>query len=274
MNNLRILLLALSLGLTPALAWAAGWLPLAVSVVWSPPSASVPLLAWYKADVGVFTDTACSTPATNSTTVACWKDQSGNGYDIKQTTAGNRPTFLTAGLNSKQTVSFVAASVTNLISGTGVAMGTSTQASGFCVAQYTTNTSSFGRGFEYIQAATTDTATSAGLFMLRNSNVNQLEGFKGSAVGQQGVSLVTTVHWGTVFDGANGITYLNNVASSPTAITAAFVSNGFVLMGVDFGGAVIGSAAWDGPISECVLYSGALSSTDRSNLEAYFTSRW
>src|SRR5664280_2630717 len=80
---------------------------------WTP--AQLPnLIAWYKADVGVYTDTACSTPATNSTTVGCWKDQSGNGYDLKQALTG-KPTYLSAGLNGKPTIQHTAATPTGMI---------------------------------------------------------------------------------------------------------------------------------------------------------------
>jgi hypothetical protein len=53
--------------------------------------------------------------------------------------------------------------------------------------------------------------------------------------------------------------------------TAQFAIGNRILAGV-VGGA--GGNAWEGPISEVVLTNSVLSSTDLSNLDAYFVSRW
>tara|TARA_R110000787_G_scaffold49676_1_gene119004 strand:+ start:2295 stop:3053 length:759 start_codon:yes stop_codon:yes gene_type:complete len=63
------------------------------------------LTAWFKAD-GVVYNTG-TTQATNGQTVDKWVDATGNGHDIVQTTAGNRPLFITGAQNSLPGLQFV-----------------------------------------------------------------------------------------------------------------------------------------------------------------------
>jgi hypothetical protein len=60
---------------------------------------------WYRADAGVYHD-AGTTLAIDGQTVQQWNDQSGNGNNLSQASAGSRPQFLVAGYNSKPTVQF------------------------------------------------------------------------------------------------------------------------------------------------------------------------
>ena len=64
------------------------------------------LKLWLKADDGVYSNTSCTTPAGNDSFVACWADQSGNGYDFTQGTAGYQPTYRTNGINARSTLQF------------------------------------------------------------------------------------------------------------------------------------------------------------------------
>ncbi len=247
------------------------------------PSSISGLVAWYKADndgTNVFTDTACTTAATNSQTVGCWKDKSGNGNDCKQATAGQRPTYLTAGLNSKPTVSFTAASNTGCITASGVAMGTANTASGFFVGFMTGSTSAFGNSFSYC-GPTSTACNLSGDFLpgFRNNGANSIEGEKGTVVGAAAaISLSTEFQFGSIADGANIISYLNNSAGSSTAVTDASISAGCIVIGSGNVNACTynpGSfVQWDGVQSEIVLYNTAINSTDRGNLATYFTGRW
>lgn len=63
----------------------------------------LPLVAWWKADAGVFKD-AGTTPAANNDTVQQWNDQSGHGNNLTQGTAGSRPTYKTAIIGSQAVV--------------------------------------------------------------------------------------------------------------------------------------------------------------------------
>lgn len=67
---------------------------------------------YVKSDTGLFQDTGGTTPATSNTNpIGLWQDQSGNGYDLTQSTSGKRPTLeLTSPYKSKPAIKFVAAS--------------------------------------------------------------------------------------------------------------------------------------------------------------------
>jgi lysophospholipase L1-like esterase len=69
------------------------------------------LKAYYKADAGLWQDTAGTTPAVaNADPVGRWDDQSGNGYHLTQATAGNRPTLATNRFKGLPAVNFLTAS--------------------------------------------------------------------------------------------------------------------------------------------------------------------
>lgn len=51
------------------------------------------LLAWWRADTGVFADTGGTTPATDGGPVARWNDLSGNGRHATQATGASQPTY-------------------------------------------------------------------------------------------------------------------------------------------------------------------------------------
>lgn len=63
------------------------------------------LTFWLTPEAGVFKD-AGVTAAANTDTVQQWNDQSGNGYNLTQATAGKRPTLLTGIRNGKPVIRF------------------------------------------------------------------------------------------------------------------------------------------------------------------------
>jgi len=83
----RLLLLAL-LTLWPAMAWA---------TICPKPSGSNWKL-WAEAD--------SITGLNNNDAITTWSDESGNGNDMTQSTTANKPTYITAGINSKASVAF------------------------------------------------------------------------------------------------------------------------------------------------------------------------
>ena len=64
------------------------------------------LEVWLRSDRGVYSDTGCTTAAVATNPVACWTDQSGNGRNGTQATAGNRPVYQTSIVNGLPTVRF------------------------------------------------------------------------------------------------------------------------------------------------------------------------
>lgn len=68
------------------------------------PSPAAGSSLWLKPDAGVLD--ASGNPCTNLTSLKTWQDQSGNGNDAVQATAGLRPTFIAAGINGLPLVRF------------------------------------------------------------------------------------------------------------------------------------------------------------------------
>lgn len=78
------------------------------------PAAVPGLVQWYAADgANVYSDDGV-TPAVNGGPVQRWGDLSGGGRYLEQTTAGNRPTFVTNAVNGKPAISFASASSQHL----------------------------------------------------------------------------------------------------------------------------------------------------------------
>ncbi|HBX50572.1 MAG TPA: hypothetical protein DEH02_05815 [Bacteroidales bacterium] len=69
---------------------------------------------WLRGDVGVYSD-AGSTAATNGGTVQQWNDQSGNGYNVTQLVAANKPLFAStsASFNNQSVLTFDGITATN-----------------------------------------------------------------------------------------------------------------------------------------------------------------
>src|SRR5206468_1863371 len=92
-----------------------------------------------------------TTLAINNDPVRQWNDLSGHGYHMSEATSAQRPTYLSAGYNSKPALSFLGtASPTrsDLVTAVGVAIS-GTPFSCFAVCQMTTNTQNNGRLFAY-----------------------------------------------------------------------------------------------------------------------------
>ncbi|MFQ5616877.1 MAG: hypothetical protein ACE5GO_10530, partial [Anaerolineales bacterium] len=56
---------------------------------------------WVKGDTGVYSDSGCTTAASNGGTLGCWADQSGNGNDLNSSTS---PTYQTGIINSQPVI--------------------------------------------------------------------------------------------------------------------------------------------------------------------------
>lgn len=67
-------------------------------------------LVWLKADAGVYSD-AGITPATNGQAIQQWNDQSGNGYNVSQITAANKPSFVAIASDGKPGLQFNGAQI-------------------------------------------------------------------------------------------------------------------------------------------------------------------
>jgi hypothetical protein len=111
----------------------------------------------------------------------------------------------------------------------------------------------------------------------RNGTSNGLDSrANGWAALQPTISLATNYRIGVALDGANVTPYINNVAQTTTSVIANFVTAGTIVVGGRYSSGAVDptGAPWEGPITEIVVGSGSLSTTDLNNLDAYFTAQW
>ena len=244
---------------------------------WTP--TSLPnLLAWYKADVGVYSDlgfTSCPT----ATRAVQWNDQSGNGYNLIRTpSSSNCPTFQSGGLNSKPTLVFNAASHNGMITAAGVAWGTGTSGSAFFIGTMTTNTNAFGRALAYVGPSSADVSTGSFIPVIRNNATSATYAEKGATTNNatpSSVSLATEARFGGVANGSTVNSYINGVAGTSAAVTDSAISAGYIGVGTSVGsGGVLGTVSWDGAISEIIFTKDAMTPTNIALLDAYLVARW
>lgn len=238
--------------------------PVLASAPWTPPSLGAALRLWLKADAGL---------TLSGSNVTTWADQSGNGCDLTAGSVGGQITYSATGFNSLPTVNFVANAY--LLSSVGAMTLSTALGSFFMVGQMLTGTPSSGRAMSFAKnGASSDWNTAGcGALLLRSGSSNAIEcDASGAALFTQAISLATNYRLGSIFDGAHVTPYVNNSAGTPGAYTTSFGGAGRFAMGLD--AAVAANENWVGPISEVVVTDTALSPTDRSNLDAYFQSRW
>ncbi len=86
-----------------------------------------------------------------------------------------------------------------------------------------------------------------------------------------GLHSIEIPFFGLILNGAVSTPYLDNVAQSTgtNALTTAMIIGGRTLSEID---STLNQ--WEGPISDIVITNSALRSTDRNNLDTYFTCQW
>jgi len=243
---------------------------------WTP--ASLPnLIAWYKADAGVFSD-AGTTPATNGQKVRQWNDQSGNGYHLGQSDTNHQPVFQSTSWTGSKNAVFFDPAVGNeatLMTTSGVAMGTGSPFSCFAMCQLESGASANGRVLVYSAGGNEDFQGGGGILLSRDGSNQAIGTYRNGSVATASIIYATDTRMGFIGDGTNTTPYVNNSAGTPSSDTQTFTSGGYVGVGGAIGAGVTRfNSYWKGKIAEIVLTNGALSSGDRNSLDAYFTSRW
>lgn len=232
------------------------------------------LLAWYKADVGVFAD-AGVTPATNGSAALQWNDQSGHGYNVGPGGASFGCTYATAGFNtSYPAVVFPSINALQAMVSGGITLG-GTVLSAFFVGQMDT-VSNYGRAVALRDPGQPNDFDNDGsiLPMLEFSTGATMEAFRNSnATGTLSITLSTPYRMASVADGTNLTAYLNGGTGSPVASTGTFANPITLLLG---GGITAGAVAtpWWGRIAEVVLANVAASGGQLSAMDAYLKAKW
>lgn len=210
--------------------------------------------AWYRSDAIAF--------VADTQAVAKWPDMSGNGYDLTQTTSGNRPAYYVNVVNGHPAVRF---------DGTNDYMTASIGALNapftvFAVGKFQ-NATQPSTNYDYIYAIGASAALQH-FSLSRDESTNRYYIFDG-----------TSALFGTSLTGGQFIQ-----VSQQTATSAPFHQawqNGVSLSATDLGGAVNtdgslnvgryagGAHFLDGYVAELIFYNRALSTNERQAIEAY-----
>jgi hypothetical protein len=232
---------------------------------WTPASLGAALIAWYKADVGVYKD-AGTTLAANNETVQQWNDQSGNNYHLSQGTGVFRPTYKTGTLNSLPILDFNGVNFI-LTSSQPVSLG-GTVLSVFFVRKITATVLN-GRVIGISTPGSSDIGTDTAI--LEYTPGTSITTPTSYNAGNKSNGTITTSTWneiGTIWDGVTNTMYINNSAQTGVANTPTFASS------VDLEVFSNGGNIPTGQIAEIVICKAALSSTERDNLSTYFMNKW
>lgn len=226
---------------------------------------------WLKADRGVFSDAACTTPASSGNDVACWQDQSGNGWSYTQATSGNRPNFLTAIQNNQPVIRFNGTS-DYLSSGAVLAAGDDTFT---YFAGWLASTAGTHVIFEQNSAAQT-TGERAALVTIPAATY----GFNGEGNDFTNTAPYTAGQYEISAMVLNGNPIADNVLvyGRGTPYTGT-INIGTQNVGTSGGSAVgykipTNSEFHDGDISEIVVFSNALNDTQRILVENYLSAKY
>lgn len=238
---------------------------------------------WYKADAGVFADTAGTVPITNGTGVGLWKEQSlGGGPNLPQATSGNRPVWSSSGLGH---LGFTSASDQNLTTASGAVSfgGARSTLTEFLAIQVSSSSPGNARILSYAAPGAND-YNAGSLEFNQDSGVNITWSGPASASSSfVPYTSLTTIYVALVLDGTNvtmyysgpgagswttassgAIAQTNNVNDSGTLGVGSFINSS---------GVVGTGASLQGTIYEVAIVKGN-ATTSLSNMYTYFNSRW
>lgn len=287
MKKLRVLLLALSLGLTPALTWAAGWLPLVKSgggacclldSLASPVQAAYSFRKLRSAYAGsairvvrasdstqqnigfvsnLFDTASYNTFCTATTcTLLTWFDQSGNGHDASAIGSVTPPISLTAigsapGIVQSTNEGFGTSTFSMTASWTAAALAVCSTPSGTTQIIFNGDNGTSGREGQFLRFNGTATFESVAF----NTAI-------GVFVATQTVTETSPSVWSSVRDaiGQTVTNWVNSTASSPITTTGTPQSTS---ASISIGAFADGNTILVGNISEVILL-GAASTSDRA----------
>lgn len=223
------------------------------------------LQLWFKAD---------SIVASDGDAVTTWADSSGNGYDVSQSVAGEKPTYKTGILNGKPVVRFDGG---DLLYRATTALGLRTHTMFAVFRESSTVTSAgiinlyaAGAGSDYdsLDAISYDTGNNSFYMQATSPGLNMTVGSSGASP------------WGvyaSVMGGGTATVYQNGSAGTTDASYSEPDVNsagGFILGGHWISGAIYAPARLNGDIAEILWYSSNLSASNRQLVERYLGAKY
>lgn len=236
------------------------------------------LKLWLDADdsTTLFTNTGCTTAAANGNGVACWKDKSGNGYDVTQGTANQRPTLQTSStINSKPSLNFdpTGAGAGQLLfrtTSTPLAAGDNT----YTMIGVWRSTSTGSQVLFEQNKATSNTTTGERASILLNSGSYGFNGYNENLHNMSSYSTSTT--YGSVITRNGGAFKL--FSNSGSVFTSSIAATTTLSAGVLTVGGRQGSTGYGelltGNIAEVMIYDRVLTDYEIGQVRAYLGPKW
>jgi hypothetical protein len=236
-----------------------GWSPLNI--------AAADRLFFFNAKQHCYND-AGSTLATDGQTVQQVNDLYGN-YTVSQATSGDRPLWVSSGINSRPSLSWDGTD-NNYLSVASVNVGGTTM-SVFGIATLDSGANQYVRLVsmrENGNAADYDNNPSC-IPWLRNATNEAATAWRASnAYGSQNITYGTAFRWGAVWDGTNFRSYLNGTASSNQATSLTFGTNMNLLIGCSERAV----ESWKGYLGTVFAFKRAPTAAELAAIDTYLRS--
>lgn len=207
------------------------------------------MVAWYRSDQGI---------TQSGGTVSQWNDLSGNARHVVQASSPNQPAYgATSGANSLPGITFASASSTKLaVTFTGIAQPLHL----FTIVKFNAYNANGG--------IVTGSAIGERIFCVGDVTGTQPDIYMGGSGLAFNTSDTTNF---ALFENLANTSSSSIIRGSGTPVTGTIGSGS--LSGVTMG-QLIGSAYGSFILSEVLLYSAAITSTNLTNLRAYFAARY
>jgi hypothetical protein len=247
--------------------------PPANSAVAFDPKTISGLTVWLKADTGITKD--------GSNLVSDWNDQSGNGNNFSQSTAGNKPLYTASAQNGLPAIVFDGSN-DFLTTAASVTLGTY---STFVVASRAVwKPSAYAGiwGHNFSAAGTAGRALGVTGGALNNWQNNEFfscgNGYGPSqtpyAFGPIGTYSNSTYHLISAGNGTANSFVRCDRASVARAVVNAAVTSSSTRFSLGTWYLAASSDFWNGGIAEVLIYNSVLSSTDIASVENYLRNKW
>lgn len=227
------------------------------------------LAVWYDAidTATVYSDTGCTTNATNGQNVACWRDKSGNNRHVTQSTAGLQPVLNTSNINTRPALT------SNLKVLATAASATFLNNTPYTLVGVVSNVAS---GNTTYMMGTTSTTNNRGLhFGNRSATIVTIAQYGNDLDRAFNTNTNTNIHMGIkTGTAANSRFYYMNASllGSTASVASPYFSGVLTPLTVGQGHSL--TARMNGKIGEIMIYTQALSDPNRIRLEGYLAWKW